>query len=362
VDFLRGASILAVLTLHFSLSYNLADSPLARVVPAPWVRAAIINGNYGVTVFFVISGFLITSNNLRRYGNLGNVDLRRFCAFRFSRIIPPLLLALAFIVPLGLLDLPSFSNALDGRPLPASFFWIATLSVLTFWHNVLMQSVGWFNYCLNIYWSLSIEEVFYLTFPIACVILKRAGLIAGLCAAFVLLGPLYRSVHTDDELFFECGYLACFDAIALGCLTALFYERWQTDLVLGRGPRLVAAGALVITYLLGIDEHEIFGFSLIALCAAILLSNAFEGPPEGSRLLPARMLAWFGRHSYELYLFHIIVLAGMRNVVPTGTMPYRLKLPCFLLFLVLSALLSGGIARFFAEPLNQRLRRCLAAR
>src|ERR1700730_4820665 len=86
IDFLRGVAIFAVLLLHFSLTYNLVDSPLSLILPAKWVRAAVGNGNYGVTIFFVISGFLITSNNLFRYGRLRSVSLRQFYAFRFSRI------------------------------------------------------------------------------------------------------------------------------------------------------------------------------------------------------------------------------------------------------------------------------------
>ena len=173
IDFLRGVAIFVVLSLHFSLTYDLIDSPLSRVVSAACLRAAILNGNYGVTMFFVISGFLITSNNLLRYGRLAEVDLRQFYAFRFSRIIPPLLLALCIIVPLGLLDVSSFGNNDGGHRMPSSFFVVAVLSVLTFWHNVLMETTGYFNYCLNIYWSLSVEEMFYLTFPLACIVLKR---------------------------------------------------------------------------------------------------------------------------------------------------------------------------------------------
>src|ERR1700704_1542840 len=87
IDFLRGVAIIVVLLHHFSLTYHLVDSPLALVLPARWVQQAVGNGNYGVTIFFVVSGFLITSNNLRRYGSLRSVSLRQFYAFRFSRII-----------------------------------------------------------------------------------------------------------------------------------------------------------------------------------------------------------------------------------------------------------------------------------
>ena len=360
VDTLRGFSILAVLLLHFSLSYDLVASPLSRVLPRWLLEAALLNGNYGVTVFFVISGFLITSNNLARYGELRDVRLRQFYAFRFARIIPPLLLALAIIVALGACDVPSFGNNDGGRALPPSFLWIAVASVLTFWHNVLMESVGYFNYCLNIYWSLSVEEVFYLGFPIACVLLKRQSLLIGLCALFIVAGPIYRASHRDDELFFEYGYLACFDAIALGCLVAIAYRSINVRRTIGRGTRVVAAGALAAAYLIGIDGNEVFGFSLVALSAAVLLTNAFERSRAGAAAAPLRALRWLGRHSYELYLFHIIVLAGLRTVVPKGALASTFKLPALLLFLLVSAGFAAAVASGLAEPVNCRLRSLLA--
>ena len=360
IDFLRGISIFVVLLLHFSLTYQLVDSPLSQVLPADWVRAGIANGNYGVTIFFVISGFLITSNNLLRYERLSEVRLRQFYAFRISRIIPPLILALTVIVVLGVFDVPSFSNSDDGHRMPASFFLIAALSVLTFWHNVLMEKVGYFNYCLNIYWSLSVEEVFYLTFPIACVQLKRNRYIIALCVAAIAAGPIYRSIHRDDELFFMYGYAACFDAIAFGCLAALLYRTLNVSRLAALLISGLAGIGLAATYFIGIDGNEVFGFSLIALSSACLLVNAFDAAEEQPRLLPTGIVCWFGKHSYELYLFHIIVLAGMRDLVPKGTLAYAYKLPYFALFLLLSALLAGAVSRYFAEPLNSGLRSYLA--
>jgi len=358
IDFLRGVAIFAVLLLHFSLTYQLADSPLSLILPAALLRAAVTNGNYGVTMFFVISGFLITSNNLLRYGRLQSVDLRQFYAFRFSRIIPPLILALTVIVVLGLLGVPSFGNGDGGNGPPPSFF-IAVLSVLTFWHNVLMEMVGYFNYCLNIYWSLSVEEVFYLTFPLACVLLKRNRYIVAVCLAAIVFGPVYRGIHRDDELYFMYGYAACFDAIAFGCVAALLYGRFGIGRVTGRLVRVAAAAGLAAGYFAGIDGHEVFGFSVVAFCTASLLVNAFDGPGEGVRPAPTRIVCWLGRHSYELYLFHIIVLAAMRDAVPKGTLSYGYKLPYFALFLLLSGLMAGAVSRYIAEPSNAALRRIL---
>ncbi|HEY0341032.1 MAG TPA: acyltransferase [Steroidobacteraceae bacterium] len=362
IDFLRGVAICSVLLLHFSLTYDLVHSPLAAIFPAGWVAAAVDNGNYGVTMFFVISGFLITSNNLIRYGEPRDVDLRQFYAFRCARIVPPLLLALLIIVPLGLLGLPSFSNSLAGHALPNSFFVIVVLSVLTFWHNVLMQQVGWFNYCLNIYWSLSVEEVFYLTFPLASRLLRRNGLIVGLCCLLIVAAPLYRAWHRDDELFYECGYLACFDAIAIGCLVALGSRHFTLRPGLARALRVSATIVLIVTYFLGIDGHEVFGFSVIALATGVLLIQALDAPRNKLPSVPVRLMCYLGRQSYELYLFHGIVLAVLRNLIPKGTLPYGYKLPMLVLFAIAATLLAGAAARYFAEPANALLRERLVAR
>ena len=77
------------------------------------------------------------------------------------------------------------------------------------------------------------------------------------------------------------------------------------------------------------------------------------GPP------PTRIVCRLDRHSYELYLFHIIVLAGMRDVVSKGTLPFGYKLPYFALFLLLSVLTAGAVSCYVAEPSNAALRRVL---
>ncbi|HWW72529.1 MAG TPA: acyltransferase, partial [Duganella sp.] len=233
IDGLRALAICSVLILHFALSYGLKQSPLG-LLPAGVVRALGMHGNYGVTIFFTISGFLITSNVLRRWGTLERIDARGFYLLRAARILPPLLPALAVIVILGCLDVPSFSNDDGGHRLPASHFLIGAGSVLTFWHNVLMQSEGYFNYSLNIYWSLSVEEVFYLLMPPACLLMRRQWMFVALCLSLVALGPFYRAAHADNEIYYMYGYLACFDAIAIGCMAALLAPRVRIGAALSR--------------------------------------------------------------------------------------------------------------------------------
>ncbi|NRR30747.1 acyltransferase [Oxalobacteraceae bacterium] len=351
VDFLRGVAICCVLILHFTLAFGLKNSPLGDVLGSNALNAIALNGNYGVTIFFVISGYLITSGVLARWGRLRDIDLRSFYWMRAARIMPSLLLALAIIVALGTLDIPYFDNGDADGPLPASYFGIAVLSILTFWHNQLMQSAGYFNYCLNVYWSLSVEEMFYLLLPLSCLVLRRTWLVVVLCIAAIVAGPYYRSLHTDNEIYFMYGYFACFDAIAFGCLTALLARAASMPRTVKRVLRVAAAAALALIYLRGIGGHEIFGFTMIALAAAAILFGAHGEAGQGwstGRL--GAPLRWAGSHSYELYLFHVIVLAAMRNITTQEELSHAMRLPWLFVYLVTSAIVATLVSRYVSEP------------
>ncbi|APA68452.1 acyltransferase family protein [Janthinobacterium sp. 1_2014MBL_MicDiv] len=353
IDALRGAAILCVLVLHFALAYGLKNSPL-EALPG-WLLRAAYQGNYGVTMFFVISGYLITSTSLRRWGDLARIDLAAFYVYRIARLLPSLLLALSIIVMLGTLDVPFFANSDGGKDLPASYFVIAIASVLTFWHNVLMQSAGYFNYCLNVYWSLSVEEMFYLLLPLSCRLLRKRHWILLLCGAAIVAGPAYRSLHADNEIYFMYGYFACFDAIAIGCLTALLAQSVRLRPRQGQLLRLLSGLALAALYVRGIGGHEVFGFTWIAVASAAFILGGTTA--QGARPPRFAPLQWLGRHSYELYLFHIIVLAGMRNVVDKAGLAYAERLPWLLVFLAATALAAALVARYLSEPANAAIRR-----
>ncbi|MCD4506905.1 acyltransferase [Chromobacterium piscinae] len=358
IDCLRGLAIGCVLLLHFMLAYGLKDSLLGSLLSASLLGALARNGNYGVTMFFVVSGFLIVSQSLRRWGSLPAIDIRAFYVQRFARIMPLLLPTLALIVALGSLGLPHFSNTDGGHHLPASYFGVAAGSVLTFWHNLLMQSVGYFNYCLNVYWSLSVEEVFYLALPLLCLALRRTWLLAAVCLLLIVAGPVYRAAHLDNEIDYLYGNLACFDAIAIGCLAALAAHRVR--LADGRARLLRWAGLLMLggVYLRGIAGNQVFGFSWVALASAAFLLGASRAPwLDGWRERATRPLRWLGRHSYELYLLHIVMLAGLRNLLPKGSIGYWERLPLLCAFVAASALLAYLAARYWSEPCNRAIRR-----
>jgi peptidoglycan/LPS O-acetylase OafA/YrhL len=363
IDLIRGISILLVLFHHFNIAYPLDDTVLARAFGWEAVRAVARNGNYGVTMFFVVSGFLITANALRRWGDLRQVAVRAFYGLRAARILPCLVLLLLAVDALALAGFRVFQNHPPDRGGAPVSYGLAHLAALTSWMNVLVGQVGWFNYPLGVLWSLSVEEAFYFAFPLACLALRSETRLAGFWAKFIIIGPAWRITHQGDEGGWLYGYLACFDGIAIGCCTALLARR-----ILMRG-RIAAVFQATVAVGMGflylrapIAQTNVYGVSLMALGTAILLLGA-HGNPSGPLLERSRILAavgWAGRLSYELYLFHLIVLGALRIAYPPRTVAGDTKLVLLVAFLLFSTGLATVISGLYSEPLNRRMRRILA--
>jgi peptidoglycan/LPS O-acetylase OafA/YrhL len=237
--------------------------------------------------------------------------------------------------------------------------WMTVISIVTFTHNVLMQKYGYFNYCLNVLWSLSVEEMFYFSFPILCVLFRKDFLIAVILCSFILMGPIYRSHHAGDEIIALYDYLSCFDAIAIGCLVALIRSRIRVDFVWSRV--LLCSGiclTVIVYFYSGVMSNVVYGVSLIALgTGAILLS--IDQETESSAILKKKVfksVEWMGGKSYELYLFHVIVLAIMKIVVQREQLVSSTKTSWFICYMVVSSLVAAAISRYFSEPLNGYLR------
>ncbi|VWB25803.1 acyltransferase family protein [Burkholderia metallica] len=359
IDLLRGVSIVLVLLHHFNIPYSLRDTSLARAVGWDAVHAVARNGNYGVTMFFVISGYLITSNARRRWGSLGALDVRAFYVSRIARIVPCLLLLLALVNGLAAAGVPIFTNhAPQGI---AVSFWLVNLASLTFWMNVLIGAYGWVNYALGVLWSLSVEEVFYLSFPLLCIALRRDTRLVAFWLLIAAIGPVYRFTHTGDEGGFLYAYFACLDGIAIGCCTALLAERARWQVFAATPVQWLTGIAMAGLYLAWpIAQSHVPGVTAMALGTAVLLigAHAEREPAHGRALAPLR---WSGRLSYELYLFHLIVLGALRTFWPPSAMQGDTKLLLLIAYLALSAILSAVIARGYATPLDRFIKR-LASR
>ncbi|MCQ8278770.1 acyltransferase [Acetobacteraceae bacterium KSS8] len=354
IDMLRGVSILLVLLHHFSIAYHLPQSPLGWLFTPDAVRAVVRNGNYGVTMFFVISGFLITSNALRRWGTLSAVRASSFYRLRVARIAPCLLLLLAIVAILSACGLRMFQtgHAENGAPVSP---WLVYAAALGFWMNVLIVHYGWVNYALGVLWSLSVEEVFYLTFPLLC-LLRRPAIIATIWCVVILAAPFWRAAHQDDLESYLYAFPAAADGIAIGCLAAMAAARMGDARRIPGALRLLAAVLMAILYLsASIGRTNIWGVTAMAVGTAILLL------PRGSRAgqggARTGWLRWLGRQSYELYLFHLVVLALLRSTWAPAQANGTAVMVLLGVYLVLCALLAAAIARFVAEPANAAIRR-----
>lgn len=353
IDLMRGISISLVLFHHFNITYLLKDTGLIHLAGWGFWRSIFRNGNYAVTMFFAISGYLITSNARKRWGSLRDVHALTFYRFRAARIFPCLILLVLSVNLLALSGVGIFQNHSEfGGPVS---WWFVDLASLTFWMNVLMGHHGWVNYVLSVQWSLSIEEVFYLTFPIICLLCRRERFLLSAWAIVIVIGPVWRAAHQGSEYLELNSYLSCFDGIAFGCCAAVLARRVQLT------PRMAGLICGVVSVLMAwfyltqwIGHSAIYGVSLMAFGTAVLLVAQSHLPPRTSKLsAPFRFV---GRLSYELYLFHLIVLAALQSIWSPDIITGNTKLALLGAYWMLSILLAFLISRFYAEPVNRRLR------
>jgi peptidoglycan/LPS O-acetylase OafA/YrhL len=356
VDVLRGLCVLLVLLNHIKLRFLLNDLPVRDALPARMEQVIFWSGHYAVVAFFVISGFLITGLSLRRWGSLGSVDIRSFYRMRFARIAPCLLLLLLILTALHLAGASDFvihpERASLGR---------ALLAALTFHVNWLEGHHGYLPGGWDSLWSLSVEEAFYLVFPLAAVLLRSERVFLLVLGALLIVGPINRSLLGDTDPWWGYAYFSCTDAIAFGCIAALAAHHR----LLGRRALRLALVTGCLMSLLTIvlfNEHghsglARFGFNLTALELGVALMVVAFGSGVGNGAM-AKGTAWvriIGRCSYETYLFHMLIVLSLIAIVRqqriTGALPlwYGAMLGC-------SLLLGYLIAQVYSEPLNRRLR------
>jgi peptidoglycan/LPS O-acetylase OafA/YrhL len=358
IDVMRGLSIIAVIVHHINIHMGANESVLAKALPHQLAATLFWNGANGVTVFFAISGFLITTMALRRWNALGQVRIADFYRLRFARIAPLLIALLAVLSGLHLVRAPWFVINPQRSSLPR-----ALLAAATFHVNWLESQHGYLPGNWDVLWSLSVEEVFYLFFPLICFLTRgRAALIA-VSLAFVAIGPFARTVLTHNELWADYGYLSCMDAIALGCLAAMIAARvrFRPATLVGLQAFGAALVLLILTARPFVRAIHIYQFGLDVTCLALgtcLLQIAIA-QRQRSGAWPTRSIRWFGRNSYEVYLTHMFLVAwGIQIFTAVGVQV--IWTPFLYLSLLGSAgLLGAVVARFYSEPLNLRLRASL---
>lgn len=356
VDVLRALAILFVLMNHVNMRLRLAGIPYTEGIPEQVVTSLVWNGQRGVQIFFAVSGFLITAMSLRRWESLPRVSVRGFYLMRFARIVPLLVLLLGVLSGLHLANVEHFVVSAKTGGLPR-----ALLAALTFHVNVLEARRGYLPGNWDILWSLSVEEVFYIFFPLVARIFGRGKLFVGVLLGFVALGPFARTVFTHgNETWKEYSYLGGMDAIALGCLTALMVSRIQFSRIALRVVWVVGVALLIFSLcfsLLGNAwglERAGLDMTVVAVGTCLVIAAVAQSQWKSPRIVSP--LLRLGERSYEVYLTHMFVVFGAFGLFVSAGKPMWAVPWLFIGAIVMAGLLGEVVARFYSEPLNRLIR------
>lgn len=257
-------------------------------------------GAAGVTIFFVLSGFLITTLLLEEAHRTGSISLTAFYSRRALRLLPALC---ALLVPILLAGLIMSRRSWVKEAIYAG-------SYMGNWAQIV---VGPFTPLAHT-WSLAVEEHFYVVWPaiLAIVVARRPTrvqatmIVIGLASVAAIL-RLILFASGASALRLQYGTDTRLDGILIGCAAAIFFagRTWTPP------PWLVVLGLAVIGAFIFVPPQSAFmltgGFSLLALASIVLILAVLPGTSSLARLLSRRTLVAGGRISYGLYLWHLPV-------------------------------------------------------
>jgi peptidoglycan/LPS O-acetylase OafA/YrhL len=330
LDGLRAVSILLVLLHH-----------VPRYPARHFLHTLQENGRYGVSFFFVISGFLICTLFLREEQKTGRIDLWKFYGRRALRLLPLyyVVLCLQALVVFALKQYTPENQALFVEKLPSYLFyysnWLATATQGPF-------------FCA---WSLAVEEQFYIAFGLLLFFASRRVVIgaalAGLICKLVVFG-MYGNVDVDSTLWrvvFSYQEPILFGVLAAFALNSQrvyeLFARW-----LGRAWMPAGLGAAIALWVgahpmqtqSSWDAQLLYLLMTLTLAALVIRSAT---PVVGSRFM-----IHIGRISYGIYLLHMFIISFVKKL-PGGTSPIL----CFLLSACAVIIVASLVYRHFEYPI-----------
>lgn len=307
LDGVRAIAIIGVLAVHTT---HIFDWPV------------LMGGSLGVDLFFVLSGFLITSLLFEEWRDNKAISFRNFYARRFLRLVPALCLLLGALAIFSPFVLSQNEAADTTKALPIAFFYVSDFAI-AFWNN---HPLG----ALKHTWSLAIEEQFYVLWPPLLALLFRYARHRGcvLFAAIVGVAAVatFRAIYwiadpSVPRLYYSID-TRC-DALLVGCVASMlvyfnpdfFHKRLAPHraLISLCALAFIAACFAFTDYASGV--MYLGGFTVFAIAAAFLMgAELLTSQSRLAKALSHPILAWIGRISYGLYLWHYPVFKGVRYV------------------------------------------------
>ena len=316
LDGLRAISILLVILAHASdtMPRVLTDNLLFSVV--------LSNSQLGVRVFFVISGYLITTLLMAEKGKKGNVNLKHFYARRILRIFPPFYAYIIVIIILKVFFVPDIVNSYTAILFAALYLW-------NYKHLFPGGSLAYYDkglWYLGHFWTLAMEEQFYIFWPVTFLKMRKRALIKLLIAILIIM-PLLR-VITYFAFTASRGQITMMlhtggDTLLIGCLGALLektvkFQSWIRYMQHYYIILPVIAFLFIISPYLSLhykgSYYLTLGISLDNICIFVFLFWCIYSNNAFTKLLNSKVFVTVGVLSYSLYIWQQLFIANYYNV------------------------------------------------